>query len=398
MTGGVAPTAVRNGAAKGAPIYFDNHAMTAVDPRVTAVMLREMTEFQGNPNSVIHGHGEAAARRLHRAGAAVGRLFGVDAEDVRFTASATDALRLALAHAVSRNRGQPLRLAASMIEHPALIDMIGQAERARFVAPTWLRCDQLGRVSTEEIERGLEGGAELVCIIAASNEVGTIQSLCEVAELVQARGAGLLVDASQAAGHIAIDNRQLEADYLIVSGHKLYGPSGIGALVGERMSEARWDWPAGGHDPTPNLPGAVGLAEACTLRLAEMADDEAVVGGLRDRLQRHLLDLVRDVAVNGDQSSRLAGNLHISARDAPNDQVVARLRGKVSISTGAACASGADAPSHVLRAMGLPDWRQEGALRIGLGKFNTLEDVDVAAAAITQAITEVRRYQGLHCD
>lgn len=373
------------------PIYLDCHATTPVDPRVVDAMSQEMSQFRGNPNSVDHVHGEWASRRLQSAAATVGKLFGVYAEDVRFTSSATDALRLALAHAVSNNRAPPLRVAVSTVEHPALLDMVRQAEGAGAIVPTWLPCDEFARIPFEAIERALGAGSNLVCLIAANNEVGTIQALSDVADLVKAHGASLLLDASQAAGRIAIDNARLESDYLVVSGHKLYGPSGIGALIGPNMSDARYGWPAGGHEPTPNLPGAVGLAEACRLRQAEMFEDEARIVGLRDRLQSSLLERVPNIVINGDLNSRLAGNLHISPRDAPNDQVVARLRGKVSISTGAACASGADAPSHVLRAMRLPEWRQEGALRIGVGKFNTVEEIDVAADMIAQAIHDVRR-------
>jgi cysteine desulfurase len=374
-----------------AAIYLDNHALTPVDPRVAEAVRQEMLCFRGNANSADHVHGEWAARRLRSAAAKVGGLFGVHAEDVRFTGSATDALRLALAHAVAAKPGAPLRAAVSVIEHPALLDMVRQAEGAGAIVPTWLACDDQARVPPEEIERALDAGCELVALIAANNEVGTIQPMAEVAELVQAQGAALLIDASQAAGHIAIDNRVLAADYLVISGHKLYGPSGVGALVGEGISEAKWQWPAGGHEPTPNLAGAAGLAEACRLRQLEMTRDEASVRQLRDLLLARLFDAVPDLVLNGDPEHRLAGNLHVSARGAPNDQVVAQLRGAVSISTGAACASGADAPSHVLRAMCLPAWRQESALRIGVGKFNTSDDIDVAADAIAEAIQDVRR-------
>lgn len=375
----------------GAPIYLDHQAKTPVDPRVGQAVLAAMTECFGNPNSVDHLHGTWAAQRLYMAAALVGDLLGASAEDIRFTPSATDALRLALAHAVSGHRGAPLRVGVSTVEHPALLDMVRQGERAGLLASIPIACDELARIPLEEIERVLDGGAEVICVIAANNEVGTIQPLTDIAKLVSERGARLLIDASQAAGRIAIDNRELDADYIIVSGHKMYGPSGVGALIGPGLSAARFDWPVGGHEPTPNLPGAVGMAEACRLRHLEKHADEPAIEQLRDRLQAKLFDLVPDMIINGDQRLRLAGNLHISARDAPNDQVVAQLRGKVSISTGAACANGADAPSHVLQAMGLPAWRQEGALRIGMGKFNTVEEIDVAADAIAQAITAVRR-------
>lgn len=373
------------------PIYLDNHALTPVDARVAKAVHDEMTRFQGNANSSDHIHGEWAARRLQMSAVAVGRLLRVYSDDVRFTSSATEALRLALAHAVGGARRGPLRVALSAIEHPALIDMVRDAERAGVVAPTWLPCDEQARIPLEAIEAAAEAGADLVCVIAANNEVGTVQAIGEIAALLADHPARLLLDASQAAGRLSLDNRQLDAEYIVLSGHKMYGPSGVGALVGPSMFDARFSWPAGGHEPTPNIAGAVGLAEACTLRLAEMADDEARIAKLRDRLQVSLLEAVPDLVVNGNQTSRLAGNLHLSAKDAPNDQVVARLRGTVSISTGAACASGADAPSHVLRAMGVPAWRQDGALRIGVGKFNTLEDIDMASAAIAQAICDVRR-------
>lgn len=372
------------------PIYLDGHAQTPIDPRVAQAVHQAMSASAGNPNSVDHLHGEWASRRLESSAAAVGRLFGVYAEDVRFTASATDGLRLALAHAVGARRGAPLRMAISTIEHPALLDMVQQAARAGLIVPIWLACDEHARLDMAEIETALEAGSDLVAVIAANNEVGTVQDLAVVSALVRSRGAALMVDASQAAGRVRLDNAKLEADYLIISGHKLYGPGGVGALIGPGMSQARFEWPAGGHDATPNVAGAVGLAEACRLRQAEMIEDEARIGRLRDQLQDWLLAAVPDVAVNGDQTSRLAGNLHLSARGAPNDQVVARLWGKVSISTGAACASGADAPSHVLRAMGLPEWRQEGALRIGVGKFNTGPEIEQAADAIATAIRDVR--------
>lgn len=375
-------------------IYLDNHALTPVDSRVAAAVHAEMMLFPGNANSTLHTHGERASRRLLSSAVAVADLFGAESDDVRFTSSATEALRLALAHAAGRRPHAPLRIAVSTIEHPALLEMVHHGQRAGAFAVKWIACDELARIPLEEIERVLDAGVDLLCVMAANNEVGTVQPLPEISDRVAKAGAKLLVDASQAAGRLPIDMTRLGLSYLVISGHKLYGPSGIGALVGPGLAEARFDWPVGGHEPTPNVPGAVGLAEACRLRQAEMAADEAVIGRLRDRLQAALLNAVPDITVNGDLGSRLAGNLHLSARGAPNDQVVAGLRGAVSISTGAACAAGADAPSHVLRAMRLSEWRQEGALRIGVGKFNTVEEIDVAAQAIAQAITEVRQRLG----
>jgi cysteine desulfurase len=184
-------------------------------------------------------------------------------------------------------------------------------------------------------------------------------------------------------------------DYLVLSAHKLYGPKGVGALVApDPRVRTEVTNVICGLEGTLNVPGIAGFGEACRLRLLEMADDESRIASLRDRLQMALTEAVAGLVVNGDHDRRLSHNLHISVPGVPNDAVVAQLRRKVAISTGAACSSGAQEPSHVLRAMGLSEDIQEGALRIGLGKFNTPEEIDGAAAAIASAINTVRKALG----
>jgi cysteine desulfurase len=191
---------------------------------------------------------------------------------------------------------------------------------------------------------------------------------------------------------VPLEARAWGVDYLVLSAHNFYGPKGSGALVSPDAAQAPLHLRLAGHQPTPNTPAHAGLGEACRLRWLEMADDEPRIEQLRDRLEAKLHTLVPDLAVNGSREHRLAGNLHVSARGAANDMVVAQLRHTVAISTGAACASGADAPSHVLRAMGLEPWRQETALRIGLGRTTTVDEIDFAATAIAEAIRSVRAF------
>lgn len=376
------------------PIYLDHHATTPVDPRVAAVVLKAMTETFGNPNSADHRHGDEAATLVDDARGHVAALVGAAADDVRFTSGSSEALRLALAHAAERFPGAPLAVACSRAEHPALLEALAAAAENGWARTIWLDVDGDGRVGIGSIEAALAEGASLVCLMAANNEVGTLNDVGAAAALAGRHGADILVDGTQAAGRVPLQVHAWHIDYLVLSSHKLHGPKGAGALVAISAGGHGTRHRRGRHDGTPNTPAIAGMGEACRLALAEMADDATRIVTLRNRLQAHLLAGIDGLVVNGDQTARLPNNLHVSAPDAPNDMVVAHLRDEVSISTGAACASGADAPSHVLRAMGLPIWRQEGALRISLGRFTTEEEVDRAGKAIVAAVRSVRTALG----
>lgn len=370
-------------------VYLDHHATTPVDPRVAEAMVTAMTQVFGNPNSVDHAFGQDAARTIASAASHVAELIGGEADHVRFTSGASEALRLALAYAVERTFGRKLRVAASRIEHPALIDALEKGERAGAMTVTWLPVNDQARVSVEVISRALDRELDLLCLMAANNEVGTIQPIEAVAELTRRSGTDLLVDATQAAGKIPLEAANWGVEYLVLSAHKIYGPKGVGALVSPAVSTDPLPPAFDVHESTPNVPGIVGLGEASRIAKAEMAADEMRIIALRDRLEARLLTTIPGLTVNGDRANRLAGNLHISIPGVPNDAVVANVRHAVALSTGAACASGADAPSHVLRAMGIADWRQEGALRMSVGRFTTEDQIDRAAAALEVAVSRV---------
>jgi len=373
------------------PIYLDHHATTPVDPRVAKVVMHVMTSAFGNSNSIDHAFGEAAGALVATASEAVANLVGSAPEDVYFTSGSTEAIRLALAHAISQVRNSPLRVALTRVEHKAVIDAVSIAARSGQVKLCWIDVDAQGRLSPDSLKAALDAGVDLVCLMAANNEVGTIYPVPEMARQVRDCGAAIMVDATQAAGRFSLHARDWEIDYLIVSAHKLYGPKGVGALISPvgnlrtQMSDLIW-----ASEGTPNVPGIAGFGEACRLRRLEMAEDEPRIAALRDRLQSKLTTAIPNLAVNGDLSRRLSGNLHISVPGIPNDALMVRLRKKVAISTGSACTSGAHGPSHVLQAMGLSEALQEGALRIGVGKFNTEDEIDRAAKEIVAAVDAVK--------
>ena len=373
------------------PIYLDHHATTPVDPRVADVVLYAMTGAFGNANSIDHAFGEAADALIATASEAVADLAGSAPGDVYFTSGSTEAIRLALAHAISRGRRSPLRVALTSVEHKAVINAVSIAARTGQVKPRWIEVDAEGRLLADSLRTALLAGVDLVCLMAANNEVGTIYPLPEVALQIRESGAATMVDATQAAGRIPLHARDWGIDYLVVSAHKLYGPKGVGALISpvgdlrDQIPDLIW-----ASEGTPNVPGIAGFGEACRLRRLEMDEDEPRIRALRDRLQSKLTASISDLTVNGHLSCRLSGNLHVSVPGIPNDAIVTRLRKSVAISTGSACASGAPGPSHVLQAMALSEELQEGALRIGIGKFNTEDEIDRAAKAITVAVASVK--------
>lgn len=371
-------------------IYLDHHATTPVDTRVAKIVFDMMVSSFGNANSVDHVFGETATAIVADAKRRVAELVGSDPDSVFFTSGSTEAIRLAISHAIGPTRASPLRIALTRVEHQAVIDTANLAEQLGLAVVTWIDVDHRARLVSESLHDALERGTDLVCVMAANNEVGTIYPLGEIVPLVHRHDAAILVDATQAAGRIAFDAFGADVDYLILSGHKIYAPKGIGALVSGIYDASRVYGLGVTHDATPNVPGIAGMGEACRIMLSEGRDETRRIADMRDRLQTNLARQLQDLVVNGDQENRLAHNLHISVPDTPNDLIVNRLRKKVAISTGAACMSGAQSSSHVLRAMGMEDCLQEGALRIGLGRFTSESDIENAVAEIIAAVRDVK--------
>ena len=374
------------------PIYLDYHATTPVDPRVAAIVLRVMTADFGNANSAEHVYGDVAAELVDVARGHVAALVGADPEMVHFTSGSTEGIRLAIGHAVSVSSKLPLQVVATAVEHRAVLDALTAYEARGDVAVRMLPVDSRGRLDLEALEAACRHGADLICVMAANNEVGVIYPVERVGQIAARFGARSLVDATQAVGHIPIRAGEWNITYLTLSAHKIYGPKGVGALIapggfGARSSHHRV---AGVGEGTPNVPGIAGLGEACRLRDRELATDEKQMATQRDRLEALLLAGIDGLVVNGDPEHRLSNNLHVAVPGVPNNAVIARLRRQVALSSGAACSSGAETPFHVLRAMGLPYEIQDSALRISNGKFTTDEEIEHAAEQITSAVASVR--------
>ncbi len=342
-----------------------------------------MLVFGANAHSTEHSDGVEAQEAIDKAGSEILKALGQSRRSICFTPGASAALWLAVEDCIFRTAGRLPQISASAAEHPALLSALGQAERAGRIIFETLPVDHCGLVRMDAVEAALDRGVDLLCTMAANNEVGTVTNVTAIREMARRAGARHLVDASQAAGKIDIADT-MDADLIVLSGAKIYGPRRTGALIGELHGGAA-DW-AHGLFGSPDTPSAIALAFAVQLRAEESEFDEARIRCLRDNLQCRLMTAVPGLLVNGADAERIAGSLHISSPHIPGDAVVSRLWGALAVSTGAACQSGAQAPSHVLTAMGLPDWAREGAVRVGIGRFNTSEDVDRAVELLAPAL------------
>lgn len=378
------------------PIYFDYHATTPVDRRVAERIYHCMTEEFGNASSVDHSWGDRAEKAVKQAAKQVAELVGSSPREIVWTSGATESINLVIQGSLSPNPGKPHRIALLPLEHKAILDTCHILEKRGWAELTYLQVDCRGRLNLDHLEQVCADGLSLLCVMAANNEIGNIYPIQPIAQIAQRYGIPFLCDASQAVGKIPLSFQDWGIIYLAISAHKLYGPKGSGALVVKKGYHLEPILFGGGHQKgirsgTLNVPGIVGLGEACHLRLLEMDEDEKVIACLRDRLQSLLIDKIPGLLINGDLSCRLAGNLHISIPDVPNSAIIARVRSKLAISTGAACSSGVQTPSHVLQAMTLSSNVIEGALRIGIGKFTTFEEIEQAAEILATAVSLTRQ-------
>ncbi|MGC8714929.1 MAG: cysteine desulfurase family protein, partial [Leptodesmis sp.] len=262
--------------------------------------------------------------------------------------------------------------------------------------------DSKGRLNLNHLEEVCARGLSLLCVMAANNEIGNIYPMQKIGQIAQRYGIPFLCDGAQAVGKIPLQFEDWGMTYLAISAHKFYGPKGVGALVVRRGYSLEPMMFGGGHQRglrsgTLNVPGIVGLGETCRLRSLEMEADERAIAIKRDKLQTLLLEKISGLVVNGDTDHRLAGNLHLSIPDIPNSAIIARIRHQLAISTGSACSSGVEAPSHVLQALNLPENTVDGALRIGLGKFTTAEEIEQAATILAIAAYQVRESLAISC-
>lgn len=375
-------------------IYFDNHATTPVDQRVARVVNGFMLEAFGNPSSTDHVYGDCANAAVENARDQIARLVGASVEEVYFVSGATEGANLILQGLARSMSPRKLRIAVSPTEHRAVLETCQALGRLELAEVTFLRVDRRGRLDLEHLGK-VANTVDVVCVMWANNEIGTVNPMAEVAEIAAEGGAVVFSDATQAVGKIPVSASDSGVQFLSLSGHKMYGPMGIGAVIVPRRARIDPLFFGGGQQRdlrpgTLNVPGIAGLGLACDLLCSEMEEDARRVASLRDELEERLTASIPDLVVNGDIESRLPGNLHISISRTPNSAVVARVRDRLAVSTGSACSSGAVGPSHVLRAIGMADELSMGAIRIGLGKFNTRAEVCHGAELLIESTRTVR--------
>jgi len=378
------------------PIYLDYHATTPVDRRVADLVYQYMTEEFGNASSVDHEWGDRAEAAVKQAAKNVADLIGASPREIIWTSGATESINLAIQGSLPSNPEKSHRIALLPLEHKAVLDTCQALEKRGWAKLLYLKVDSKGRLDFDHLEQACMEGLSLLCVMAANNEIGNIYPIQAIGEIAKRYNTPFLCDASQAVGKIPIQFEDWGITYLAISAHKLYGPKGVGALVVCKDYHLEPLLFGGGHQKgmrsgTLNVPGIVGLGEACRLRSLEMEEDERTIAAKRDLLQTLLLEKIPELVVNGDKSSRLAGNLHISIPGIPNSAVIARVRSQLAISTGSACSSGVEAPSHVLQALDLSPGITEGAIRIGIGKFTTDEEIKEAALVLSDAIARVSK-------
>ena len=354
----------------------------------------------GNPASTSHAFGWRAEAAVEQAREAIARAIGAaDPREIVFTSGATESDNLALQGTLRARGVAGAHLVTAATEHPAVLDTC-RALAKQGASLTVLSVDAGGLVDPAAVARAITRDTVLVSLMAANGEIGTLAPLAEIASVCAERGVVFHSDAAQAVGKIALDVEAAGIDLLSISGHKLYGPKGVGALYvrrrrrsGERLVLAPLVHGGGqergmrsGTLPTPLL---VGLARAVALAVAERAEESLRLRRLRDRLLGRLRDRVGEVQLNGAEGPRLAGNLNLAFDGVSADAVIARLP-DLALSTGSACSSAKPEPSHVLTALGLVPARIQASLRIGLGRFTTEAEVDLAADRIAQEVRKLR--------
>jgi cysteine desulfurase len=377
-------------------IYLDHHATTPCDPAVIDAMLPYLAGAFGNPSSTTHALGRAAAAAVAEARAEVARAIGAGSREIVFTSGTTEALNLALFGVMAAYPERGRHLVTTTIEHPAVLDTCVALER-RGVEVTRVGVGADGVVDPAEVAAAIREDTVCVAVMAANNEIGTVQPLGEIGAVCRARGARLVVDAAQAVGKIPFEVDGCGADLVAFSAHKLYGPKGVGALYVRRRPKTLLEAQihGGGHERglrsgTLNVPAIVGFAVACRLARERLADDAARVGALRDRLLAGLRAAVDGVVVNGSLERRLPHNLNVSFAGVEGRRLIEALDG-VAVSAGSACASSDLEASHVLRAIGVGDDRVHASLRFGLGRSNTAAQIELVVAKVADAVRRLGR-------
>ncbi len=377
------------------PIYLDNNATTRVDPEVVAAMLPFFTEQFGNASS-MHAFGAEVGDALRKARRQLQALIGAEFDhEVIFTSGGTEADNAAILSALETQVGRS-EIITSAVEHPAILSLCEHLAKSRGIIVHCIGVDSTGRLDLEAYRKALGPKTAIVSLMWANNETGTLFPVDLLAELAHEAGALFHTDAVQAVGKIPIEVKSTVIDMLSLSGHKLHGPKGIGALYVRKGVRFR-PLIRGGHQErgrragTENAPGIIGLGKAAELAARHMEDERTRVKGLRDRLEKGLLQQIGHCFVAGDVSERLPNTLNIAFEYIEGEAILLLLnKAGIAASSGSACTSGSLEPSHVLRAMNVPYTAAHGAIRFSFSRENGAEDVDRVLEVMPGIIAKLR--------
>jgi cysteine desulfurase len=385
------------------PIYMDNHATTPVDPGVLEAMLPYFTTKFGNAASRNHSFGWEAEEAVDAARNQVAGLIGGKAKEIIFTSGATESDNLAIKGVVEFYKEKGNHIITCVTEHKAVLDSCRALERQGKATVTYLPVDKYGMVDPDDVRRAITEKTVLISIMYANNEIGTIHPIREIGRIAKEKGIIFHCDAVQAVGKIPVDVEADGIDLLAMSGHKIYGPKGIGALwVRSRGPRVRLApiIDGGGHERgmrsgTLNVPGIVGFGKACEIAKAGMAEEAARLTDLRNKLQAGLFERLDEIYLNGHPTERLPGNLNLSFAYVEGESLLMGIS-DVAVSSGSACTSATLEPSYVIRALGINEELAHSSIRFGLGRFNTEEEVDYVTERITREVRRLRDMSPLY--
>ena len=383
-------------------IYMDNHATTPIDPQVVEAMMPYLTTCFGNASSTAHSFGWRAKEAVEKARGQVAELVNCSPEELVFTSGATESDNLAIKGVAYAYRHKGNHIITSTAEHHAVLDTCAILESEGFEI-TYLPVDEYGMLQPQQIEDCIKSRTILISLIYANNEVGTINPIPEIGRIAQKHGVLFHSDAVQAIGKIDTDVDRLGLDLMSLTAHKMYGPKGIGALyIRSRKPEIKLTpmIHGGGQENhirpgTLNVPGIVGFGEACELSKTAMVEESERISSLRDKLYQALHNRIDRIYLNGHPVKRVAGNLNVSFEFVESEALLASLD-NIALSAGSACTSGAVQASHVLLAMRLKEELAHTAVRFGLGRFTTEEEVDQVIDAIVKEVHRLRQLSPLY--
>ncbi|MDB5230984.1 MAG: cysteine desulfurase, IscS subfamily [Chitinophagaceae bacterium] len=383
------------------PVYLDNNATTPMDPRVLEAMIPYFTEHFGNAASRNHPFGWEAEEAVDYAREQVAKLVGADPKEIIFTSGATEGDNLAIKGVFEMYASKGNHIITCTTEHKAVLDTCKHIEKLGGEV-TYLQVKPDGLIDLGELEAAIKPTTILIAIMYANNEIGVIQPVREISALAKKRGILFFTDATQAVGKVPVDVNKDGIDVMAFTGHKMYGPKGVGALYVRRKNPrvkvtAQMD--GGGHERgmrsgTLNVPGIVGFGKACEICRLDMEEDTKRIKALRDKLENALLQ-IEESYLNGNKESRLPHVSNISFKYVEGEGLLMGFNKNIALSSGSACTSASLEPSYVLKALGLGDDLAHSSLRFGLGRFTTEEQIDYTVEQITTTVNKLREMSPL---